>query len=215
MMRVLIAAASPVVRAGLEAMVAGHVGLEVVGQASGVLTLLAQMDERHPDLVLIDLGRSDDPSLPPILSELLSVPHVCPVVVLTDDHPPLWAREALRAGVRGMLPRETSADEVVAAIGAAAAGLVTVHPAFVSVLAPAPAARPPSPPASHDATLTPREVEVLHMLAEGLGNKAIADRLGISEHTVKFHIGSIFGKLRVSSRTEAVTLGIRQGIIML
>ena len=63
--------------------------------------------------------------------------------------------------------------------------------------------------------LTPREVEVLHMLAEGLGNKTIARRLGISEHTVKFHVGSIFSKLNASSRTEAVTVGVRQGLVML
>ncbi|OLE69659.1 MAG: hypothetical protein AUI36_04615 [Cyanobacteria bacterium 13_1_40CM_2_61_4] len=61
--------------------------------------------------------------------------------------------------------------------------------------------------------LTPREIEVLRMLGEGLGNKMVADRLGISEHTVKFHISSIFTKLDASTRTEAVTLGIRQGII--
>ncbi|HKC74673.1 MAG TPA: response regulator transcription factor, partial [Chloroflexota bacterium] len=63
--------------------------------------------------------------------------------------------------------------------------------------------------------LTPREIEVLGMLAEGLGNKTIARRLGISEHTVKFHVGSIFAKLDASSRTEAVTLGARRGLIML
>jgi DNA-binding NarL/FixJ family response regulator len=64
-------------------------------------------------------------------------------------------------------------------------------------------------------TLTNREVDVLSMLAEGLGNKAIALRLNISEHTVKFHIGSIFSKLHASSRTEAVILGARQGLILL
>jgi DNA-binding CsgD family transcriptional regulator len=63
--------------------------------------------------------------------------------------------------------------------------------------------------------LTPREIEVLGMLAEGLGNKTIARRLGISEHTVKFHVGSILAKLDASSRTEAVTLGARRGLIML
>jgi DNA-binding NarL/FixJ family response regulator len=62
--------------------------------------------------------------------------------------------------------------------------------------------------------LTPREIEVLSMLAEGAGNKMIARRLGISEHTVKFHVGSILSKLDASSRTEAVTLGLRQGLIM-
>jgi DNA-binding CsgD family transcriptional regulator len=70
-------------------------------------------------------------------------------------------------------------------------------------------------PAPPNQALTPREIEVLGMLAEGLGNKAIAWRLDISEHTVKFHVGSILAKLNASSRTEAVTLGIRQGLILL
>nr|WP_228035594.1 response regulator transcription factor [Oculatella sp. LEGE 06141] len=70
-------------------------------------------------------------------------------------------------------------------------------------------------PASPSQVLTPREIEVLGMLAEGLGNKAIAKRLSISEHTVKFHISSIFTKFGVSSRTEAVMLGARQGLILL
>jgi len=71
-----------------------------------------------------------------------------------------------------------------------------------------------SEPDPSDQTLTPREIEVLRMVAEGLGNKEIASRLGISDHTVKFHISSIFAKLGASSRTEAVTVGIRQGLIM-
>jgi DNA-binding CsgD family transcriptional regulator len=70
-------------------------------------------------------------------------------------------------------------------------------------------------PAAPQQALTPREIEVLAMLADGVGNKTIAWRLGISEHTVKFHVGSILAKLNASSRTEAVTLGIRQGLIML
>lgn len=70
-------------------------------------------------------------------------------------------------------------------------------------------------PTSQGETLTPREIEVLVMLAEGTGNKVIARHLGISEHTVKFHVGSILAKLNASSRTEAVTLGVRQGLILL
>ena len=81
---------------------------------------------------------------------------------------------------------------------------------LLSILPSAARSLPPAPQA-----LTPREIEVLTMLAEGLGNKAIARRLNISEHTVKFHVGSIFSKLNASSRTEAVTLGARQGLIML
>jgi DNA-binding NarL/FixJ family response regulator len=90
-----------------------------------------------------------------------------------------------------------------------------MHPDIVnSLLLDLPSA-PRMLPTFPNQALTPREIEVLGMLAEGLGNKTIARRLGISEHTVKFHVGSIFTKLNASSRTEAVTLGARQGLIML
>ena len=97
----------------------------------------------------------------------------------------------------------------MAAIEAAAAGFVVLQPSDLDGLLVNPQ------PASLAEPLTPREVEVLGMLAEGQSNKAIAHRLGISEHTVKFHVTSIMGKLDAGSRTEAVTRGIRQGLIML
>ena len=91
-----------------------------------------------------------------------------------------------------------------------------LHPDVISVLLPVlPSAEQIVDTATPVQALTPREIEVLGMLAEGLGNKAIAKRLIISEHTVKFHVSSIFTKLNASSRTEAVTLGARQGLIML
>ena len=91
--------------------------------------------------------------------------------------------------------------------------LDALHPDSVnSQQATGPALRPAEAP---DAPLTPREIEVLRLLAEGLANKNIAWKLKISEHTVKFHIASIFTKLNVSSRAEAVAIGIRQGVILL
>jgi two-component system, NarL family, response regulator YdfI len=103
----------------------------------------------------------------------------------------------------------------VAAIETAAAGFVVLHPDTVDALLPAASSAPRTLPGLPQQTLTPREIEVLGMIAEGMGNKEIAWRLGISEHTVKFHISSIFAKLNATSRTEAVTVGIRQGLIML
>jgi len=114
-----------------------------------------------------------------------------------------------------VLPRQAAPEEIVGAVEAAAAGLIALHPAAAESiwsLLPAPVRTTVAPAGQ---ALTPREIEVLGMMAEGLGNKTIARRLGISEHTVKFHVGSILTKLNASSRTEAVTLGARQGLIML
>lgn len=130
-----------------------------------------------------------------------------PVILLSDR--PQWSAEALHAGVRAVLPRELSAAEMVAAVEAAAAGLAAMHPRELEALLPAaPAARPAE-------ALSPREVEVLGMLAEGISNKEIAARLGISEHTVKFHVAQILAKLRAGTRTEAVMTGVRMGLVMI
>ncbi|HET7458267.1 MAG TPA: response regulator transcription factor, partial [Gemmatimonadaceae bacterium] len=128
----------------------------------------------------------------------------------------------LRAGVRAVLPRTAGAAEIVLAVEAAAAGLVVLHPTLVAALTTHAAGATPTPndnravpPPAGAPVLTPREIEVLGMLAEGLGNKQIAPRLGITEHTVKYHVASIFAKLGASSRTEAVMLGARRGLVML
>jgi two-component system, NarL family, response regulator YdfI len=116
--------------------------------------------------------------------------------------------------VRAVLPREVSPEQLRAALEAAAAGLVVVHPSEVSAVLPAPAALS-SPVRELPEPLTPREREVLQMISAGLGNKEIAGRLSISEHTVKFHVASILGKLGASTRTEAVSIGIRHGLVLL
>lgn len=212
MTRVLVAAASSVVRAGLQAIVNAEPGFEVVGAESNLSALVDGTESSQPDVVLIALERGEDsaPALP--LGARAGLPAL---VLLADDPESVEAAEALRHGARAVLPREAQAEEIVAAIEGVAAGLVVLHPDLASGLLPhlVPVMHPLR--ASEVETLTPREIEVLGMLAEGAGNKSIARRLGISEHTVKFHVGSILGKLGASSRTEAVTLGVRQGLILL
>lgn len=213
MIRVLIAAPSAVVRAGLEALVASSPALHVVGHATGAPALAQAIDDLRPDVVLLELEPLDEPSAAP--RALAAGGHAPALVVLADLPPGSGPVEALRSGIRALLPRQATGPEIVAAVQAAAAGLVVLHPEAVESLLPllpAPACGLPAPASE---ALTPREVEVLGMLAEGLGNKTIARRLGISEHTIKFHVGSILAKLNASSRTEAVTLGARQGLIML
>jgi two-component system, NarL family, response regulator YdfI len=129
-----------------------------------------------------------------------------PMIVLSED--PHWTAELLRLGVRAVLPRELTAAEMLAAVEAAAAGLAVMHPRDLEALLPV------GQPARPVEALSPREVEVLGMMAEGISNKEIAARLGISEHTVKFHVGQIMGKLRAGTRTEAVMIGVRMGLVM-
>jgi DNA-binding NarL/FixJ family response regulator len=116
--------------------------------------------------------------------------------------------------VRAVLPSDVSAGQLRAALEAAAAGLVVVHPSELSGVLPAPAELS-APLRELPEPLTRREREVLQMISAGLGNKEIAGRLSISEHTVKFHVASILGKLGASSRTEAVSIGIRHGLVLL
>jgi len=113
-----------------------------------------------------------------------------------------------------VLPRAATAEEIILAIEAVAAGLVVLHPDRVDALRSVQPGQDRSDRAARE-SLTARETEVLTMMAEGLGNKRIAARLGISGHTVKFHVASVLGKLSASSRTEAVTIGLREGLIMI
>jgi DNA-binding NarL/FixJ family response regulator len=197
--RLLIAAPSPVVRAGLEALVASNPSLE----QAGAFTDLASVEALRPDVVLAALPPAD--IAPPVNGNR-------PVYVLLSGVPqPSWAAEAVRLGVRALLPRDASAEEILAAVEAAAAGLAVVSPADLEGLLRA----GPQAATAPEAALTPREMEVLRLMAEGAANKQIAWKLSISEHTVKFHVASIFAKLNAGTRTEAVTQGIRGGLILL
>jgi DNA-binding NarL/FixJ family response regulator len=193
--RILIGSASAVVRAGLETLLGANPNLSVSSRPLNQLDL----DALQPEVLLLDLDLPEE-------AQLLQLAGGIPLVVLCEE--PL---EALRLGARAVLPPTADGAEILCAIEAAALGLVIVHPDTLETLVPL----LPTGPRPVSQSLTPREIEVLGMLAEGLGNKNIARHLGISEHTVKFHIGSLFTKLNASSRTEAVTLGARQGLIML
>lgn len=175
------------------------------------LSLDEQIDTVQPDVLLVDLGAV---RVGAWLRDLGILRRPPAVVMLTDDTRPPLGVELLRRGGRAILPRHASGEEIVAAIEAVATGLVVLHPEAITSLRSATLARPGAA-AVADQALTAREIEILSLIAEGLGNKAIAVRLRISNHTVKFHIASIFAKLNAGSRTEAVTLGVRQGLIMI
>ena len=212
MIRVFIVADSPLARAGPQNLL-GERDVEIVGSIANFESLAAIWPDVEADVILIDASGEQLESLIDSLaaSQLASEANV---VILSDRSDPRLLAEALRAGARAVLPNDVRPDQLVAALEAAAAGLVVVHPAEVNAMFPA--AEPASRPIAELAEpLTPRESEVLQMLASGLANKEIAARLVISEHTVKFHVASILGKLGAASRTEAVALGIRRGLVLL
>ena len=205
MIRVLIKAPTPVARAGLESLIRSFPSLQIVGgyaeQPDNVLA------DSSPDVIVAQIESADDPQLEQLLEEAEGG---MPVIVLARGPSTEWGA-MFRQGIRGALPSNASGDQIGAAIEAAVAGLVVFHASDTDRLF-----EPVGVQESMDSlpeALTAREIEILRSLAEGLGNKEIASRLKISEHTVKFHVASIMGKLGVGNRTEAVMSGIRHGIV--
>lgn len=210
MIRVLIGARSEVVRAGLTSLLTADPRFQVVGTFS--IDDLTRVEDLQPEVVLLDLDSPSDESLSAAIQSGGALVNSS-LMILTED-PESLAVDVLGSGLRAILPRYATPEEIIAAIQAAATGLVALHPdIFDSMLSRIrPGQQSELDPSGQ--ILTPREIEVLRMIAEGLGNKEIASKLSISDHTVKFHISSIFAKLGASNRAEAVTLGIRHGLIM-
>jgi two-component system nitrate/nitrite response regulator NarL len=188
---VLLRAGDPLVRESLEK------GLIASGAK---LTLTTKEADAH--VVLLDPGPSPDVRrLGADLTELLQAR--LPSVVLVTDEPA--GRSAIANGARGVVRRGADGSRIAAALGAAAAGLTVVDFALV----PDPTPGEPAP------SLTPREREVLELIAAGCSNRRIAKKLGISEHTAKFHVNGILLKLGANTRTEAVVLAARRGLLMI
>jgi len=137
------------------------------------------------------------------------------VVAVADDDRPVRTLRGLPLRGWAVVPREASADELRAAVTAAAQGFGVVPAALAARLFPARVAEAGVGLDEPGEPLTAREREVLELLAQGLSNRRLAERLGISEHTAKFHVASVCGKLGASSRTEAVSRGVRRGLITL
>lgn len=186
-------------------------GLELAGSSLGRADLAQKLEATHPDVLLEMAG-------PAALDGLSLDPEGAPpaTVWLVPRSEFAAALDAVRdSEVRGVLPAQASAREIAAAVEAVARGLIVLHPEIAAQVSGREALPRDGPAPASGQQLSPREREILNLLASGLGNKEIAWRLKISEHTVKFHITSIFNKLAVSSRAEAVATGIRRGLISL
>ena len=212
MIRVLVWAKSAITRAGLEAIVQADPRFDIAENLGRTADLLSAMRESTPDVVLLD---TSDTSIARGLPDVSAL-HTAPALVaLVDSMRRADILRALQLGARAVLWRESDPREITAALQAAHDGLTVFSPEILEVLLPAstepsgPDDLPPGEP------LTAREIDVLSLLAEGAGNKEIAARLRISEHTVKFHVSSILGKLGAATRTEAVTRGYKEGLILM
>jgi two-component system nitrate/nitrite response regulator NarL len=200
--RVLIVGEDPLARGGLAVLLAGEAGLLVVGQTAPGAQAAAAVAGLQAEAVVWDLGVSVQRAP----AGLGSLPGV--VVLVPDEE---IAAEALAAGALGVLPREAGPGRIAAALRAAARGLVVLDDELAAaLLRPRPAAS-----SALVEALTARELEVLQRLSEGLSNKEIGSRLGISESTAKFHVNAIAGKLGANGRTDAVVRAARLGLILL
>ena len=209
--RVLVVAASTVRRAGLETLVRKSPSLQLAGSLQSTITVAQYVAQLQPDVLLLDLESDDRTPESPAFERVLGN---VPMVALIDQPSADWTAKALRSGVKAVLPRDSGEEELLSAIQSAQSGFVLLDAEVSKTLA----ARVPAATARYQQgvdELTPREIEVLRMLAEGLSNHELASTLGVSDHTVKFHISSILDKLGASTRTEAVTMGIRMGVILL
>jgi DNA-binding NarL/FixJ family response regulator len=140
---------------------------------------------------------------------------VAPFVILSDELEHEIGVRALLAGGVAILERNPSAAHLIAALRAAVSGLAVLSPTHAVALMDSPVNIDTPRSAEWIQPLTPRELQILRMLSDGLPNKSIAAELQISEHTAKFHVGQILAKLGAESRTEAVTIGIRHGLVMI
>ena len=210
MINVLVKASSPIAKAGLESLLRPYSDLRLVEDLSK--DVQGVESELPADVLLVEADTLSDPGA----REALDWAGVGAAAVLLIRNPAAEpVAEALRAGLKAVLRSDIDGPEIKAAIEAAALGLTVLEPSSLDMVL-----RASSRPAKGSSgtlvePLTERELEVLKLVAAGLGNKEVAARLEISEHTVKFHVASIMGKLGAGSRTEAVTLGIRHGLIMI
>jgi len=210
-LRIMIVADSPGTRTRLQAIIDAHPAFELASSAAEAPRQFIDADGPMPDVLLIEF----EPRGETALKAPLDLAPRLPAVILIDEADRDWAVDAWLGEATAILMRTATSAEIVAAIESAAAGLVTLSPDLVAYARATVASADPRAAMRLPDALTPREIDVLRMLAEGLGNKQIARQLDISEHTVKFHVSSILGKLGAASRTEAVMLGIRQGLVML
>ncbi len=205
--RVMVVDDHTMVRRGLATILKVYDDLEFAGESASGQAAIQLCDQIHPDVVLMDMVMPDMDGAAATRMIRKQSPSI-QVIALTSFKEEIMVQSALQAGAIGYLLKDVSADELAQAIRAAHAGRSTLSPEAAQALVHA-ASQPPAP----GLDLTEREREVLALMIEGLNNTQIAGRLTVSPSTVKSHVSNILSKFGVASRTEAVTLALRNHII--
>jgi len=208
-LRVLIVSPSPLARGGLAALLESMAGMKLVG-SGGVSEAASLAGQLLPDVVLLDVGDGELEELDAIARLATAQPGL-PIVALAGEHGEL--AQALAFGASALLPVAVDPETLAAALVASARGLVSIQRQEIATLLPRDERIEPQVNAPTE-SLTPRELEVLQLMARGFTNRQIGVRLQISEHTVKFHAGAVLGKLNAHSRAEAVARSIGLGWIL-
>ncbi len=208
--RVMLVDDHAVVRSGLMAFLLAYEDLDLVGEAADGEEAVRLCDHVLPDVVLMDLimPRMDGATATRLIREAHPQTQV---IALTSSKEEEMIQNTLRAGAIGYLLKNVSADDLVNAVRAAHLGRPTLAPEATHALIHT-ATQANNPPIGHD--LTEREHQVLTLMAEGMNNAQIAERLVVSRSTVKFHVSSILSKLHVSNRTEAVVLALQERLVL-
>jgi DNA-binding NarL/FixJ family response regulator len=213
--RILIVDDHAIVRAGLRMLIESHVGLQVVGQAATCRDALAIAAQEQPDIILLDLDLAGESGLA-LLPELPCVAPRARVIILTGGHNATVHQQAVHGGAMGVVLKDQAAEVLHKAILQVQAGGVWIDAALTARLLSGMTSRSgtpaPDPSAAKIATLTLREREVIALIAEGLTNKQIAQRLSISAATVNHHLSAVYGKLDVPSRLELAIYAYGHGL---
>jgi DNA-binding NarL/FixJ family response regulator len=205
LVRVVLVDDHPVVRAGVRALIEGQPDLAVVGEAADATTAEDVVRRTEPDVVLMDLNLGSGPGGASTTTRLRALPSPPQVLVLTTYDTESDILAAIDAGAAGYLLKDAPPDELFRAVRGTARGEMMLAPAVAATLVRR--AGSPGP------VLTEREVQILELLAQGLGNKDMAKQLLVSEATVKSHLSHIYTKLGVDTRAGAVAKAIEQRII--
>jgi two-component system, NarL family, nitrate/nitrite response regulator NarL len=213
--RVVIVDDHTVVRTGLRMLIESRPGIIVVGEAGNGAEALAVVARTQPDVIVLDLDLGGESGLD-CLPALRTAASTARLLVLTGLRDPELHRRAVRLGSMGLVRKEEAAEVLLQAIEKVHGGEVWLEPAMIaSVLGEMTgtrASQPLDPEAAKIASLTEREREVVTLMGQGLRNRQIAERLGISETTVRHHLTSIFAKLEVTDRLELVIYTYRHGL---
>ncbi|NOZ05946.1 MAG: response regulator transcription factor [Chloroflexi bacterium] len=210
MIRILLVSPTLTLRVGLRALLGDADDVTVIGEGSSLAEYELDAEE-EADVLVWAAASFSRPDLEDLLDEASTPPAL---LLLLDDQTDIPGLEGLPLRAWGILSIEASEEELLAALRALHEGLIVGTPRlFAPLLARQPVASEAQDPLAE--ALTPRETEVLQLLSHGLANKQIARELDISEHTVKFHISSIYAKLWATNRAEAVRLGIQRGLVTL